>query len=245
MRSIYENSPLSPIPVYLFVTTVPSEKHWPLNNVTMKPWIASCSLPRTSWLSTNETEIKVKRNFSAPWCDHFKINKFVSYLVISQSEIGDFYWSLILITQRRKLFWKEKGWVGETQRVWFTLDRVRLYSRDQSPASCWRHIWDSLETRELVSVWKGKKAGLVKPRNYSLRWKDFAFILEIRVPQVVDDTFDSLALLVELVSDRWPWRKIRSASIRTSLHFFIVGFITVNDLLNTEGVYLILGVLNS
>ena len=143
MRSIYENSPLSPIPVYLFVTTVPSEKHWPLNNVTMEPWIASCSLPRTSWLSTNETEIKVKRNFSAPWCDHFKINKFVSYLVISQSEIGDFYWSLLLITQRRKLFWKEKGWVGETQRVWFTLDRGRLYSRDQSPASCWRHIWDS------------------------------------------------------------------------------------------------------
>lgn len=55
---------------------------------------------------------------------------------------------------------------------------------------------------ELVSVWKGKKAGLVKPRNYSSRWKDFVFILEIRVPQVVDDTFDSLALLVELVSDR-------------------------------------------
>ena len=45
-------------------------------------------------------------------------------------------------------------------------------------------------------------SGLVKPSEYGLRWKDFAFILEIRVPQVVDDTFDSLALLVELVSDR-------------------------------------------
>ena len=55
---------------------------------------------------------------------------------------------------------------------------------------------------ELVSDWKGKKAGLVKPREYSLRWKDFAFILEIRVPQLVGGTFDLVALLVELVSDR-------------------------------------------
>ena len=93
---------------------------------------------------------------------------------------------MLLITQRRKLLWKENGWVGETQRLWFNLKRSRLYSPDESPASCRRNIWDLL------------------------------------------------ALLVELMSDRWPWRKIRSASIRA-----IAGCLTVNDVLSTWGVYLI------
>lgn len=75
----------------------------------MEPWIASCSLPPTSWLSTNETEIKVKRNFSAPWCDHFKINKFVSYLVISQSEIGDFLLKLASDHSKEKVVLEGKG----------------------------------------------------------------------------------------------------------------------------------------
>lgn len=31
----------------------------------------------------------------------------------------------------------------------------------------------------------------MKPSEYGLRWKDFAFILEIKVPQVVGGTFET------------------------------------------------------